>query len=49
MTYTGLFILVIALALAVNKNITYEADEKAKMWLTITLLYYILEFIMQMS
>ena len=52
MTYTGLFVLVIALTLAVNKDLGTEkvgADWDAKVWLTVTLLYYILEFIMQMS
>jgi hypothetical protein len=49
MTYTGLFVLVIAITLAVNKNQVGQADMDAKKWLTVTLLYYILEFIMQMS
>jgi hypothetical protein len=52
MTYTGLFVVVIALTLAVNKNLGADkegADWDAKVWLTVTLLYYILDFIMQMS
>jgi hypothetical protein len=48
MTYTGLFILITALVLAVNKNSNEKQDWDAKVWLTVTLLYYILEFIMQM-
>ena len=52
MTYTGLFVVVIALTLAVNKNLGADkegADWDAKVWLTVTLLYYILDFIMHMS
>jgi hypothetical protein len=48
MTYTGLFIIITALVLAVNKNVVVGPDWDAKVWLTVTLLYYILEFIMQM-
>ena len=52
MTYTGLFVVVIALTLAVNKNLGTDKegpDWDAKVWLTVTLLYYILDFIMQLS
>lgn len=49
MTYTILFIIAIVLVLAVDRNAKKENDKMAKMWLTVTLGYYICEFIMQMS